>query len=536
MPVSCAKLHAMATSSFPLHRIDENERFRLLVDAITDYAIYMLDVDGFVSSWNAGARRFKGYDDAEIVGQHFSRFYTEEDQLKGMPQKALRIAAAEGRFETEGWRLRKDGSRFWAHVIVDPVKDIDGHVIGFAKVTRDLSERRRAQDALEKVQHALAQTQKLESIGKLTGGIAHDFNNLLTAITGCLELLEKRLPADDARAKSLLQNALHGAARGSTLTQRMLAFARRQQLNIETLSLRDLIGGMIDLLDRSLGPEIVLSVDLPDNLPPVRADANQLEAAIINLAINARDAMPNGGDIRISANALRLDDDDPLGLPRGAYVCLSVSDRGEGMDPETLARATEPFFTTKGIGKGTGLGLSMVHGLAEQSGGKLHITSQQNRGTTIELILPAGEAADIPVAEPATARTVEPVSTGRHTVLIVDDDDLVLESTAAVVEDLGYTVLKADSGPAALTLLATRPDIDIVVSDQAMPGMTGVQLAKATSALRPTLPIILASGYAELTVPTDGMLRLSKPFRRATIADALTTAIALSRSSRRSAD
>ena len=412
MPVSCAKLHAMATSSFPLHRIDENERFRLLVDAITDYAIYMLDVDGFVSSWNAGARRFKGYDDAEIVGQHFSRFYTEEDQLKGMPQKALRIAAAEGRFETEGWRLRKDGSRFWAHVIVDPVKDIDGHVIGFAKVTRDLSERRRAQDALEKVQHALAQTQKLESIGKLTGGIAHDFNNLLTAITGCLELLEKRLPADDARAKSLLQNALHGAARGSTLTQRMLAFARRQQLNIETLSLRDLIGGMIDLLDRSLGPEIVLSVDLPDNLPPVRADANQLEAAIINLAINARDAMPNGGDIRISANALRLDDDDPLGLPRGAYVCLSVSDHGEGMDPETLARATEPFFTTKGIGKGTGLGLSMVHGLAEQSGGKLHITSQQNRGTTIELILPAGEAADIPVAEPATARTVEPSPLG----------------------------------------------------------------------------------------------------------------------------
>ena len=526
----------METPSIALHSIDENERFRMLVDAITDYAIYMLDVDGFVSSWNAGARRFKGYEADEILGQHFSRFYTQEDQLHGLPQKALRIAAAEGRFETEGWRLRKDGQRFWAHVIVDPVRDIDGHVIGFAKVTRDLSERRRSQEALEKVQHALAQTQKLESIGKLTGGIAHDFNNLLTAITGCLELLEKRLPVDDARAKSLLRNALHGAARGSTLTQRMLAFARRQQLNIETLSLRDLIGGMIDLLDRSLGPEIVLRVDLPEHLPPVRADANQLEAAIINLTINARDAMPNGGDIRISAHTLQLGDDDPLGLPRGAYLCSSVTDHGEGMDAETLSRATEPFFTTKGVGKGTGLGLSMVHGLAEQSGGKLRITSQQNQGTTVELILPAGTAADIPVSEPTTARTAESVPTGRHTVLIVDDDDLVLESTAAVVEDLGYVVLKADSGSAALTLLATRPDIDVIVSDQAMPGMTGVQLAKAAFALRPTLPIILASGYAELNVPTDGLLRLSKPFRRQTIADALATAISSCQSSGRSAN
>ena len=508
----------------------------MLVDAITDYAIYMLDVDGFVSSWNAGARRFKGYDDAEIVGQHFSRFYTQEDQLKGLPQRALRIAAAEGRFETEGWRLRKDGQRFWAHVIVDPVRDTDGHVIGFAKVTRDLSERRRAQEALENAQHALAQTQKLESIGKLTGGIAHDFNNLLTAITGCLELLEKRLPADDARAKSLLRNALHGAARGSTLTQRMLAFARRQQLNIETVSMRDLIGGITDLLDRSLGPEITLRIDLPDNLPPVRADANQLEAAILNLAINARDAMPNGGDIRISGHVLQLGDDDALGLSRGVYICLSVSDQGEGMDAETLARATEPFFTTKGIGKGTGLGLSMVHGLAEQSGGRLRITSQQNQGTTVELILPAGNAADIPIPESATNRIADAIATGRHTVLIVDDDDLVLESTAAVVEDLGYVVLKAESGALALTLLATRPDIDVVVSDQAMPGMSGVQFAHAALALRPTLPIILASGYAELTVPTDGLLRLSKPFRRAAIADVISSAIASSRQDRRGTD
>ena len=522
----------MATPIRPPNDIEDNERYRLLIDAITDYAIYMLDVDGFVSSWNAGARRFKGYEAVDILGKHFSRFYTEEDQRMGLPQKTLQTAATEGRFETEGWRLKKDGSRFWAHVIVDPVRDEQGHVIGFAKVTRDLSERRRSQQALEQAQHALAQTQKLDSIGKLTGGIAHDFNNLLTAITGCLELLEKRLPAGDARAKSLLQNALHGAARGSTLTQRMLAFARRQELNLETVSLRDLLDGMIDLLDRSLGPEIVLQIDMPETLPPIRADVSQLEAAIINLAINARDAMPSGGTIRISARALEVGEHDALGLQPGRYLRLCVADHGQGMDADTLARAMEPFFTTKGVGKGTGLGLSMVHGLAEQSGGKLRIESEQHRGTTVELILPAGETADILLSEPATSPSVESLSAGRHTVLIVDDDDLVLESTAAVVEDLGYTVLKADSGTAALNLLNARPDIDVVVSDQAMPGMTGVQLAKAMSVSHPTLPIILASGYAEITVPTDGMRRLSKPFRRAAIADALASAIASKQSER----
>ena len=507
--------------------LDENERYRLLVDAITDYAIYMVDVDGFVSSWNAGARRLKGYEAAEVVGQNFSRFYTEEDKSKGLPQTALRTAAAEGRFETEGWRLRKDGSRFWAHVIIDPVKDPAGLVVGFAKITRDLSERKRAQEALEKAQHALAQTQKLESIGKLTGGIAHDFNNLLTAITGCLELLEKRLPPDDARAKSLLQNALHGAARGSTLTQRMLAFARRQELKLETIVLQSLIEGMIDLLDRSLGPEIVLHVDLADDLPPVLADANQLEAAIINLTINARDAMPNGGTIRISAHSLHVDADEPHGLRPGNYLSLSVADHGQGMDAETLAHATEPFFTTKGVGKGTGLGLSMVHGLAEQSGGKLSISSEQHRGTTVELILPAGRAADVPISTTAPRPSDESfAAVGRHTVLIVDDDDLVLISTAAVVEDLGYAVLMADSGSAALKLLATQSDIDVVVTDQAMPGMTGVQLAQIIFATHPTLPIILASGYAELTVPIDGMRRLAKPFRRADIAEAIASAIA----------
>ena len=351
------------------------DRYRRLIDAITDYAIYMLDIDGFVSSWNPGARRFKGYEAREILGQHFSRFYTPEDRAAGVPERALRTAATEGRFDTEGWRVRKDGQRFWAHVIIDPIRDEAGHVIGFAKITRDLTERMQARAALEQAQHALFQTQKLESIGKLTGGIAHDFNNLLTAVIGSLELLRKQLPCSDERAHGLLDNALHGAERGSALTQRMLAFARRQELNMKAVRLRPLVEGMFGMLERSLGPAIRLVTDVPESLPPVHTDVNQLETALLNLALNARDAMDDSGTIRIAARVASKAADVPHDLPPGEYVAISVIDDGYGMDAATLARAAEPFFTTKGVGKGTGLGLSMVQGLTEQSGGRLSIHS-----------------------------------------------------------------------------------------------------------------------------------------------------------------
>jgi PAS domain S-box-containing protein len=278
------------------------DRYRRLIDAITDYAIYMLDIDGYVSSWNPGARRFKGYEADEILGQHFSRFYTPEDRAAGVPERALRTAAAEGRFDTEGWRVRKDGQRFWAHVVIDPIRDESGLVVGFAKITRDLTERMLARSALEQAQHALFQTQKLESIGKLTGGIAHDFNNLLTAVIVSLELLRKQLPRGDERAHGLLDNALHGAERGSALTQRMLAFARRQELNMKAVRLRPLVDGMLDMLDRSLGPTIKLITDIPESLPPAHTDVNQLETALLNLALNARDAMGESGTIRIFAH------------------------------------------------------------------------------------------------------------------------------------------------------------------------------------------------------------------------------------------
>ncbi len=513
--------------SLPLFvELEEAERYRLLIDAITDYAIYMLDANGYVSSWNPGARRFKGYEAAEIVGQHFSRFYTDEDQAAGLPAKALGIAASEGRFETEGWRLKKDGSRFWAHVVVDPIRGDAGEIVGFAKVTRDLSERRQSQQLLERTQQALAQTQKLEALGKLTGGIAHDFNNLLTAITGCLELLEKRLPPDDTRSISLLRNALHGAARGSTLTQRMLAFARRQELNISAVSVRSLVEGMEDLIGRSLGPEFLLQVDVAADLPAVRSDASQLEAAILNLAINARDAMPSGGTIRIHCRAVEPKDDNEYLLPTGRYVGVAVADEGQGMDAETAARATEPFFTTKGIGKGTGLGLSMVQGLTEQSGGALRIHSAVDRGTTVELILPvADENQSIAAVTDSAPAVQETQPHGIQTILVVDDDDLVLISIIAMLEDIGYRVISADNGEAALEIVSKDPRIDLVITDQAMPGMTGLQLAQAIFAIRPLLPVILASGYAEIPEQTDALIRLAKPFRRADLVHAIAAAL-----------
>ena len=510
------------------------DRYRRLIDAITDYAIYMLDIDGFVTSWNPGARRFKGYEAAEILGQHFSRFYTPEDRAAGVPERALRTAATEGRFDTEGWRVRKDGQRFWAHVVIDPIRDEEGHVVGFAKITRDLTERMQARTALEQAQHALFQTQKLESIGKLTGGVAHDFNNLLTAVIGSLELLRKQLPRGDERAHSLLDNALHGAERGSALTQRMLAFARRQELNMKAVRLHPLVEGMQGMLDRSLGPTIRLITDAPESLPPVHTDVNQLETALLNLALNARDAMDDTGTIRISARPVSEAADIPHGLPPGDYVAISVSDDGHGMDTATLARATEPFFTTKGVGKGTGLGLSMVQGLTEQSGGRLSIHSESGKGTTVTLVLPAADS-DIAPATTASAavaaETLAPPSGDMSlTVLLVDDDELVLSSAAAIIEDLGYRVIAVDSGEAALRIIDSAADIDVLMTDQAMPEMTGVQLARATAAKRPHLPVILASGFAEIeTNSVQGWRRLPKPFRRAELADALAAALRESR-------
>lgn len=497
------------------------QQFKLLVQGVTDYAIYLLDGDGRVSSWNPGAQRIKGYLPHEIIGQHFSRFYTEEDRENSEPQKALETARREGRFEKEGWRLRKDGTRFWAHVIVDSIRDEKGEILGYAKITRDVTERKEAQEQLEKTREILFQSQKMEALGKLTGGIAHDFNNLLMAVLGSLELLRKRLP-DDPKALALLDNALQGAQRGNALTKRMLAFARHQELKQETIVIPDLVRGMAELLQRSIGPSIRIETRFPLKLSPVRTDANQLEMALLNLTVNARDAMPEGGEIVLMAREETVDGGHISGLMPGRYVNFTVSDAGMGMDDSTLKRAMDPFFTTKEVGKGTGLGLSMVHGFAEQSGGRFILKSRKGEGTSAELWLPVADASSDAQADAGGDAAAPAFEIAPLRILVVDDDPLVLINTVAMLEDLGHTAFAAASASEALALLRRENGIDLVITDQAMPQMTGSQLAENIGQEWPALPVLLATGYAELAPGTESDLpRLSKPFTQAELAGAV---------------
>jgi PAS domain S-box-containing protein len=500
----------------------DESRYRLLVEAIHDYALYMLTPEGLVASWNPGAQRFKGYAPEEIVGQHFSRFYSEEERASGSPERALQIALAEGRFEREGWRLRKDGTRFWAHIVIDPIYD-NGRHIGFAKITRDISDRLKIRQELEAAREALFQSQKMDAIGQLTGGVAHDFNNLLMAVLGSLELARKRM-ADDPRVTPLIDNAMQAARRGAALTQRMLAFACRQQLDPKPIDLHDLVNNMTELLQRSLGPEIFIETQFPPDLDAVKADANQIEMAVLNLALNARDAMPRGGLLTISAEARGVAAGEAAALPPGRYVCLAVADSGEGMDEETLQHAIEPFFTTKGVGKGTGLGLPMVHGLAEQSGGKFVLKSLKGEGTVAELwlpVAPAVTASDHPeTTAPADA------APGPLVVMAVDDDALVLMNTVEMLEELGHTVLQASSAQQALEAMRQAGAVDLLITDQAMPQMTGIELADEIGRDLPALPIILATGYGELPESASRkILKLAKPFGEQDLARSIALAL-----------
>ncbi len=373
-----------------------------------------------------------------------------------------------------------------------------------------------------RTEEQLRQLQKLESIGQLTGGVAHDFNNLLTAVLGNLELLRKRLPADPSIDR-LIDGATQGAQRGAALTQRLLAFARRQALQPRPTDLAELVRGMGDLLHRSLGPSIDIEIDISDDLPPALADHNQIELALLNLAVNARDAMPDGGRLTISLSEETVSDARDLAV--GRYVRLCVSDSGCGMDQQTLGRAIEPFFSTKEVGKGTGLGLSMIHGLALQLKGALRLHSDIGRGTRAELWLPVanGKAAPAPADSAAGA---DSSSRRRLSLLFVDDDFLISLSTAALLEDLGHDVIKAASGEAALEVLQSGKSIDLMITDYAMPGMTGLQLAEAARNLRPGLPILLATGYADLPAHSKVELpRLSKPYQQKQLAERITALV-----------
>jgi PAS domain S-box-containing protein len=504
---------------------ESEERFRLLVQGVTDYAIYMLDPEGHVTNWNAGAERIKGYLEEEITGHHFSRFYTEEDRANGRPARALDIARREGRFDAEGWRVRKDGTRFWASVIIDPIYDDRKQLIGFAKITRDITERRKAQEALEQTQAALFQAQKMETIGQLTGGIAHDFNNLLTIIVNSLDLLTRNVTAP--RETKLIESAQRAAERGAKLTQQLLAFSRRQPLQPSAHDANTLIGGFESVLRRACGETVDLHLALGMRVSAINVDGAQFESALLNLVVNARDAMPEGGMLTIGTNIRNLEEDEArlLGMPVGRYVSVEVQDTGIGMAPDVAARVFEPFFTTKEVGKGTGLGLSQVYGFINQSGGHIDVGSVPGLGTTITMLLPAIEGG-VGANEDDSSDEATIARDSAGTVLIVEDEPAVLDVATEIFDSLGYDVLTATDAIVALDVLGREGTIDVLFSDVIMPnGMNGVELSRRAREMRPGIKVLLASGYPMSTLPSegfdDGVSFISKPYRWTELADKL---------------
>jgi PAS domain S-box-containing protein len=496
---------------------ESEERFSILVQGVTDYAIYMLDPEGHITNWNAGGQRIKGYAPPEVLTQHFSMFYTAEDRAADLPRRALAAAARDGRYEAEGLRVRKDGSTFWASAVIDAIRDDDGKLVGFAKVTRDLTERRATEEHLR-------QAQKMEAIGQLTGGVAHDFNNLLTVITNNADLLTQPTIEDKSRRR-LIDGIQRAAERGARLTQQLLAFARRQPLRPQIHSVRALIGNFEAVLRRAVGETVEIQIDLDRAADFTRIDAPQFEAAVLNLVVNARDAMPKGGTITIKSAVTRIDKTPPqlMDLPLREYLIVSVSDSGTGMSPEVLSRAFEPFYTTKETGKGSGLGLSQVYGFVTQSGGRVHIESKLGSGTRISLYLPTDPDAQ----QTAGAHGRDADAKQAPSVLVVEDDADVLESTISMLAALGYKVLTAGDGPAALSSLRREPRIDVLFTDVVMPrGMNGVELARQARTIRPGIKVLLASGFPMSALSSEHGLTeefafISKPYRWAELSDRL---------------
>ncbi|RDS82815.1 PAS domain S-box protein [Dyella monticola] len=629
--------------------------FELLVRSVTDYAIFMLDTTGHVASWNSGAEKIKGYRAEEIIGHHFSNFYTPEDRAAGIPQLALATAMRDGRFEAEGWRVRKDGTRFWANVVIDPVLD-NGQLIGFAKVTRDASIRRSAELALfeserrfrgivntaldafaqidesgrviewnpqahelfgwsreqvlgkpladlcfpsddnsaqtwlasvwthklsrqthqfiaanragrrftaelsasvlslasgplmnifmrdmtEKIQMEtqFRQSQKMEALGQLTGGIAHDFNNILQAISSSLEVVDiigKR--EHFTQADKHLQNALGSVRRAAVLTQRLLTFARRQTLDPQAVNVNGLVDSMREMLRHSIGEHIALEFALPEDLWPAHCDANQLENAILNLAINARDAMPHGGRLCIEASNVTGEDPDAFNVlaTDGHYVKLSVVDNGTGIPSHIKERVFDPFFTTKPVGQGTGLGLSMVYGFTHQSGGHCVIESELGEGTRISLLLPRYRGPMQAPGEPPASVSGHRAR-GEH-VLLVEDQPMVRDAINEVLSKLGYSVTVASDGLEGLSIAMSAEPFDLIITDIGLPGVNGRSLANSVRSKQPHVPVLLMTGYDTTLTPSSvelpaGMSVLSKPFNVDTLTEEVRQLIEWSRAQR----
>ncbi len=485
---------------------ESEERFRMLVQGVKDYAIYMLDSEGRVTNWNSGAQLIKGYGAEEIVGQHFSRFYTEEDRAAGEPERALETARRTGKYEKEAWRVRKDGTRFWASVLLDPIYDEAGELTGYAKVTRDITERKKAEEALEEARAALYQSQKLQALGELTGGIAHDFNNLLTVIRGSAELLLRPGLSVEKRER-YLGSIIETTDRATALTSHLLAFGRRQALKPEVLQLNVRLDAFAEMVQRTFGSKYEVAIDLDPDLWLVEVDVTQLETALLNAAINSRDAMPEGGTLVLRTR----------NRPDSNEVSVEIEDTGEGMLSEVVERVFEPFFTTKPVGKGTGLGLSQIHGFAAQTGGRAEIFSNPGKGTRLCIVLPRSDKAEAE-AESAEAPTL-PFAGLR--VLLVEDNEQVRHFAEHLLEEMRCHVTSAESGEAALAILA-KESFDLLFTDVVMPGMSGIELANRVREEFPDLPILLASGYSEEVVrgAANKFRIVSKPYGFASVGQA----------------
>lgn len=490
------------------------EQFRSLYRR-TPLPLHSLDDEGRIEDVSDAWLAMLGYQRRDVIGRPLINFMTEESARQRLLDWKQLLEAGELR-EREYRLVTRDGDFIDVLATSRVEREADGRFLRSVGGLVDVTARRRAEAALR-------QAQKMEAVGQLTGGIAHDFNNILAVILGSLEMIRKRVPADERTAR-MVENAIEGAKRGAALTQRMLSFARRQSLNPQPVDLRSLVEGMRDMMERSLGPRVSLLVDLPPDLPMVQADPHQLEMALLNLAVNARDAMDEGV-IQITSDPEKT---PPSTLSKGRFCCLSVIDNGKGMDEATLARAQEPFFTTKGVGRGTGLGLSMVSGFAEQSGGLLDITSRKGKGTRVDIWLPLTDASAPAADADADTPAIPVFALAGKSVLIVDDEPLILINTEAMLQEAGARVRSAATGIEALEIIQRDPEIACVVTDYAMPGMTGAQLAAAIRVTKPGIPIIIATGYADAPEEISKYPRLQKPFTAAGLISSVTDVLSTS--------
>lgn len=473
----------------------------LQADAFDIQAVYMLDPEGWIVGRNAGAQPGNAFADDGVVGAHFSCLYTEAEREAGVPTRHLDLAAREGRCEREGWRVRGGGRRIWAHTLISAMRDRGGSLIGFAKVTRDVTRQR----------EMLLQAHRMEAVGHLTAGLVHDFNNLLAVLLASLHRLRPSVK-DEGNATALLDTAVQVAQRGAALTRRMLAFARRREQVAEPVDVPAVVSNLLPMLRQAAGPSVRVEARFPSPLAPALADPSLLELALLNLVVNARDAMPDGGSVVIAAREDQAGEWDAAGMAPGRCVCLTVADEGQGMDEATLARVMEPLFTTKAEGKGTGLGLPMIRDFAEQSGGRLDLRSRPGEGTTAEIRLP------IPAGERARqGRGRRETASAPLSVLVVEDNPLILMDMVGMLADLGHRVLEASSGGQALDTLREY-GADLVLTDEEMPGMTGTRLRAEIRKAWPGLPVVLASGHdGDIAEVQDGP-RLRKPFDREELA------------------